>query len=228
MLGSGGAEALALVRDLDAGGRRRLWLLQLFLEANSPDAALEKAESLERFIGAGIVGAMPAATAIAPEAASPPCAAEPPAIFPPPSCAADSSGVAVAAPAAIGIASLHALPANIDRHSPAAISRSLRRACARRPSLRAYPMILRQHSVDEEHERELAMQEEFLRCKPKPSPTLDDVVRFLRQRGDVVVRSNGNFSVNYSCMLTPEQLIGRANRKRQDLGLSAFAEVAGL
>ena len=69
---------------------------------------------------------------------------------------------------------------------------------------------------------ELQMQSEFLQQKVKTPATVEDVVRYLRQRGDVVTRSGSVFSINYRLSLTEEELFRRANEKRAQLGLPAF------
>jgi|HubBroStandDraft_1064217.scaffolds.fasta_scaffold01335_13 hypothetical protein len=52
--------------------------------------------------------------------------------------------------------------------------------------------------------------------------SLDDVVRFLRQRDDVIVRNGENFLLNSRQLLTAAELVERANRKRRELGKAAF------
>jgi|HubBroStandDraft_1064217.scaffolds.fasta_scaffold23667_2 hypothetical protein len=51
---------------------------------------------------------------------------------------------------------------------------------------------------------------------------LDDVVRFLRQRDDVIVKRGDDFLLNSRHILTAAQLVERANRKRRELGKSEF------
>jgi hypothetical protein len=65
-------------------------------------------------------------------------------------------------------------------------------------------------------------QEQFLRKKPTPSVTIDDVVRFLRQLGDIVVRQDDHYLVNHSLSLTAQELIIHANRKRTARGKPVF------
>jgi hypothetical protein len=78
-----------------------------------------------------------------------------------------------------------------------------------------------------DRETELRMQAAFLEQKSNPTPTLDHVVRFLRQRGDVVFRTGEGFSVNNRLVLTAEELIGRANRKRAELKQPPFTGTIG-
>lgn len=75
-------------------------------------------------------------------------------------------------------------------------------------------------------ETELQMQEDFLKARTSSPTTLDDVVRFLRQRGDIVVRAGDDFAVNDQT-LTASELVDRANRKRLRLGRPPFPEVGG-
>jgi hypothetical protein len=73
-----------------------------------------------------------------------------------------------------------------------------------------------------DRETELRMQEEFLGRRPRAEDTIDDVVRFLRQRGDVIVRAGEDFTVNRGSTLTPSQLVARANQKRLELHRPLF------
>jgi hypothetical protein len=66
------------------------------------------------------------------------------------------------------------------------------------------------------------MQQEFLATTPSPEPTLPDVVRFLRQSGDVVVTEGTGYRVNYTLKLTPEQLVARANEQRRRRRMPGF------
>jgi hypothetical protein len=59
---------------------------------------------------------------------------------------------------------------------------------------------------------------------------MEDVIRFLRQRGDSVVQSGAAavgggaaYVVNLNLELSAEQLIGRANAQRARLGQPPFA-----
>jgi hypothetical protein len=75
-------------------------------------------------------------------------------------------------------------------------------------------------SYDAAAERQ--QQESFLRDRPPQPPTIDDVVRFLRQQGDVIVRNGDGYMVNYSLALSAEELVARANRKRTANGKPPF------
>jgi hypothetical protein len=70
---------------------------------------------------------------------------------------------------------------------------------------------------------EREQQDSFLSRRPAPSPTMEDVVRFLRQIGDVVVRNGDHYLVNYSLSLTQEEMVVRANRKRAANGKTPFS-----
>jgi hypothetical protein len=59
--------------------------------------------------------------------------------------------------------------------------------------------------------------------KDAPAETIEDVVRFLRQLGDVVVRSGDNYLINSRHVVTPAELVERANRKRVDRGRRPFS-----
>lgn len=72
----------------------------------------------------------------------------------------------------------------------------------------------RQTQTPVDRETELKLQEDFLRSRPAAAPTLEDVVRYLRQSGDVVVLNGDNYCVNYTLTLTATELIERANAKR--------------
>jgi hypothetical protein len=51
---------------------------------------------------------------------------------------------------------------------------------------------------------------------------IEDIVRYLRQRDDVVVPENGFFLVNGRFRLSPEELLGRANKMRARQGKPLF------
>jgi len=69
---------------------------------------------------------------------------------------------------------------------------------------------------------ELQMQTDFMQRKPAVAPTLDDVVRYLRQRGDIVTRAGDGFTVNHRLTLTVQELVRRANEKKTQLGQPPF------
>jgi hypothetical protein len=72
-----------------------------------------------------------------------------------------------------------------------------------------------------DRETELRLQNDFLNRRPRVEETLEDVVRFLRQRDDVIVRSGQNFVVN-GAELSPAELLERANEKCQTLHRPPF------
>jgi hypothetical protein len=79
-----------------------------------------------------------------------------------------------------------------------------------------------------DRETELKMEEDFLRTRPSAPPTMDDVVRYLRQAGDVVVPNGENYVVNYRLTLASEQLLERANSKRRERAQDPFVLAAGM
>jgi hypothetical protein len=77
----------------------------------------------------------------------------------------------------------------------------------------------RVHRIATDRETELRMQAEFLAQKPSTPATMEDVVRYLRQIGDVVVSDGDEYVVNYSLRLSRVALIARAEEKRRQRGL---------
>ena len=73
-----------------------------------------------------------------------------------------------------------------------------------------------------DRETELRLQSEFLAQKPSPTHTMEDVVRFLRQQGDVVLMEGAYYRVNYAQRFDQEELVARANNKRASRGLAPF------
>ena len=69
---------------------------------------------------------------------------------------------------------------------------------------------------------EREQEETFLRQKALPPQTIEDVVRFLRQLGDIVLRRDGGYLVNHRLELTSQELIMHANRKRTANGKRPF------
>ena len=69
---------------------------------------------------------------------------------------------------------------------------------------------------------ELTLQEEFLQRRPAPKQTIDDVIRYVRQRGDTVVCQNGRYLVNGRSLLSASELVSRANRYREGRGDPPF------
>jgi hypothetical protein len=72
-------------------------------------------------------------------------------------------------------------------------------------------------------DQELAMQEAFLRKRQVGPPTMADVILFLRQRGDVVLTTGGGYVVNGASSVDHTELVRRANRMRERMGLPTFA-----
>lgn len=98
----------------------------------------------------------------------------------------------------------------------------IRLGLTRRNILRrmAKPAVAPRPAID--RATELQLQEAFLRQKAPALKTMEDVVRFLRQRGDIVVRAGDEFLVNSRLTLTPQQLVDRANEKLSQLGQPLF------
>jgi hypothetical protein len=72
------------------------------------------------------------------------------------------------------------------------------------------------------HAHRLEQGEELVGQKTAAPEVMDEVVRFLRQTGDIVVRSGENYLVNTRYILTATQLVERANRKRMERGRPGF------
>jgi hypothetical protein len=74
-------------------------------------------------------------------------------------------------------------------------------------------------------ETELRMQETFLQQRGRAADTIEDVIRFLRQRGDSIIQSSTNsgaYIVNLHLALSVDQLSRRANQQRALLGQPSF------
>jgi len=71
------------------------------------------------------------------------------------------------------------------------------------------------------------LEQEPLASQRAVSPeVIEDMVRFLRQTGDIVVRSGEYYLINSRHTLTVMELVERANRKRLAQGRPAFVESA--
>jgi hypothetical protein len=225
----------ALFQELDSNSRRRLWLLQFLLERLEPEEALNLAQQMEGFILGSAArdhrsrsksGAGSGATerndgwAVRPESA--PHERDPDDAQQRGRLLGDDSLREFAEAIAAGLS--NAELASRFGFTPRQAN-GLRMGLTRRnPALRA-PQDGKPPQID--RATELKLQEAFLQKKATPAPTLDDVVQFLRQRGDVVFRSGTGFSVNNRLTLTAEELVARANRKRSELGQAPFAEHVG-
>ena len=219
--------------NLDSPAGRRLWLLRTLVERMEPEAALALAERMENFIvGATAEAAMPGDNQKYPRAAdensdpatdrgrgtttAPPMVAVSP-------CGGRLLGEAQVSDfietAALG-ASNHDLARRFGLTPRQA--NSIRMGLAKRA-----PQVALKHRAERPKETsdratELQMQSAFLRERPPAAPTLDDVVRFLRQRGDAVTRSGSDFMINNRLVLTPHELVRRANEKKAQLGQKPF------
>lgn len=78
------------------------------------------------------------------------------------------------------------------------------------------------HAPSLDRDEELKLQEEFLRARPPPPTSVEDIVRYLRQKGDVVFSDGDRFVLNYRLKLTPAQLVDRANAKRRESSQQPF------
>src|SRR5690242_7928672 len=223
-----------LFHELDSHGRRRLRLLQFLLEKLEPDEALSLAQQMENFVLGGASekeqrtaskdgdegGCRRPAWAVRATVGSGKRGGEEGQQGG--RLLADESQRAFAAAIAAGVS--NAELASRFGFTPRQAN-GLRMGLTRRnPALRSASSTLEKRSPTLDRETELKLQEAFLMQKPTPAATLDDVVQFLRQRGDVVVRSGTGFSVNSRLTLSAKELIARANKKRSDLGQAPFAE----
>ncbi len=229
------AFARGVASDLDSAGRRRLWLVELVLAGGaprSPTDALELAACLDRFISVGLAYGESAPRSSASRAAPQWAPSVDPAgggrapnePQPRPRTGAPpiASGVheRVASVPESGAADGTIVERSQRSVGQAQISRlSLARQQSQaRPNGRSVPA--KSHLSREE---ELALEQQFLRQRAAAPSTIDDVIRFLRQRGDSVITHEGGYLVNERLVLTRDQLIARANRYRKHMGAPLFA-----
>jgi hypothetical protein len=230
--------------DLDAAGRRRMWIVELVLEGGAhrnPADALELAVRFERFINIGLdhceSDPHASTSCVTPKLASPFASAgwteastalrsQAPArhgTLPRPS---ETNGAVAAGPATR--AANGALPMRL-RHSMGRAQAGRLNLAQQRPRSKGKSAAANQHLS---RDAELALEEEFLRQRAPAPCTIDDVIRFLRQRGDSVVTHEGGYLVNERLMLTRELMISRANRQRKHMGVPLFtigsADIASL
>ena len=237
-----------LCADLDDAGRRRLWIVELVLERTghqNPADALELAFRFERFINEGLgrcddeaaehrddAPASPAGLDAACEphsAPAPGISAEPRGSNAPQSpsrgripllpseareqfAAMAATGVdnrVLAGRFRLSVRQAHAIRLSLARQRP-----EVRPARLNGKSTPSAPQLSR--------EEEQRLEQKFLReRRPTPS-TIDDVIRFLRQRGDSVVSREGGYLVNERLLLSGELLVARANRQRKHMGAPMF------
>lgn len=227
--------------DLDDAGRRRLWIVQLVLErcnAQNPADALELAFRFDCFINRGIAARHERwEAAERPRRPLPP--AEPPAQNAPAREPVDSTPSQIQTRGRIPLLrsdvreEFAAMAATgVDNQALAERFRlSVRQAHAIRLSLarqRPEVRLIRAPAKSSgaisglSREEELRLQERFLREKAPAPCTVEDVVRFLRQRGDSVISRDGRYLVNERLLLTTDQLVVRANRRRREAGAPEF------
>jgi hypothetical protein len=232
--------AAGLCADLDAAGQRRLWLVQLLLERcgdSNPMAALELASRFEHFISrsaeatletaGGVTTPTPmdaASSTIHPDAGPATCAADNPVRLtrgrtPLLDQNARERFVSVALTGAdnrdlarefqLTVRQAHAVRLSLARQNPQ-VKVGLKSTHGAKP-----PSNL-------SRAEELTLQEEFLQRRPAPKQTIDDVIRYVRQRGDTVVCQNGRYLVNGRSLLSASELVSRANRYREGRGDPPF------
>jgi len=222
-------DAVTLSQGLDVAARRRMWIVGRFLEhslLSEIDCVLSLAAKVEAFIINGFgsndavetkVGAQNYAEAadlqrsnqiasqVSPLATNPASSIN--------AVSQSRGGRAVRYPLLdqeTKARFIHEAARNPDnRHLARIFGLSVRQTHAIRVGVSKYIATARR-------EYELQMQDEFLKNKVKSGPTMDDVVRYLRQRDDVVVPTGQHYVVNSNLALTAEELIERANRKRRE------------
>jgi hypothetical protein len=215
--------------DLDAAQRRRLWIVELVLEGgtyrNSADA-FDLALRLERFISSGLDSCERGSRENGPYAAR----------------SGDRSGLlSPAAPATSTQASVAPASQQPSRNDagpvrPVRPAPSLGAGQAGKLNLTRRPQRCPGRAASSEphlsRDEELALQQQFLRQRAPAPCTVDDVIRYLRQRGDSVVTHDGGYLVNERLVLTKDQLVARANRQRKHMGAPLFslgnADIASL
>lgn len=231
--------------DLDAAQRRRLWIVELVLEGGtrrSPADAFELAIRLERFISRGLDYCERDRRENGPHASRP---GDRSGLVSPPAPAASTQAPAASTPpqsARNGARPVHwnarqpvasaSAPGDADRSLAVGLPHSVRAGQAgkldltRRPQGRSGRANSSQRHLS--HDEELALQQQFLRQRAPAPYTIEDVIRFLRQRGDSVVTHDAGYLVNERLVLTRDQLITRANRKRKHIGAPLFAIANGV
>lgn len=226
--------------DLDAAQRRRLWIVELVLEGGthrSSADAFELALGLERFISSGLDYCERDRRENRPHASR---SGDRAALLFPPVPAVPTQAPAASAPpqgARNGARPVHSnahqpvanapAPGDPDRSLAVGLPHSVRAVQAgtlnltRRPQGRSgrANSCHRHLSRDEE----LALQQQFLRQREPAPCTLEDVIRYLRQRGNSVVTHDGGYLINERLVLTKDQLIARANRQRKHMGMPLFS-----
>ena len=222
---------LTTLRGLDPTARR-FWLVNILCQKVEPELALRLAERMEMFIVGGRqlearrderVAAERCATAAEPapkqEATH---AAEVITMQPPPGVRlleGDRLREFVAA-AAAGVDNAELgrrfglTPRQANGIRLGLTKRNILRRMVPKPPAPPRPVI--------DREAELRLQEDFLRRRGPMPKNIEDVIRFLRQRGDIVVRAKEGFLVNHRLPLTAAQLVERANGKLAQLGQPPF------
>lgn len=230
-----------LSADLDAAGQRRLWLVKLLLDrcdGVNPEHAFQLAVRFEHFIRQASSDGTVANIHARSEASAVVVAAPQHAV---PEVSSPAVTERSFSPPRSRVPLLDremrerfisvALTGADNRALAEEFRLTVRQAHAVRLSLaRQYPQLraIAKSSIETKpratmsREQELRLQEEFLQRRPLPNPTMEDVVRYVRQRGDAVVCQNGQYLLNGRDLLTAEALVQRANRYRQKHGDPLF------
>ena len=234
---------LGLCDDLDEAGRRRLWIVQVVMERlieDNPARALELAFRFEQFIQRGGFD-----TSARPEPQPPREPVSTPTVVVP--AAAPAKERAATDPARAARLRVPLLP-NETREAFAAVAatgvdnrelarrfqltvrqaHAIRLSMARqRPEVRPQGNAGAGRSGRAEMPRNgaagLELEESSLhRRSEQGAATIEEVIHFLRQRGDDVVKREGNFLVNGRLLVNADQLIARANQQRHRMGAMPF------
>jgi hypothetical protein len=232
---------IELFSGSDGAANRRLWFLQILIDKMDAERALALAARLETFVATGRT------LTIVDEASETPTTTEGTVTPPAPAVVRDTPNVAPARPVEPAIlvqplaqprlladAELQEFAtraANGASNRDLAIrfgltprqANGIRMGLAKRSPQVALRRVARAKPKDTlDRATELQMQVDFMQRKPAVAVTLDDVVRFLRQRGDIVTRAGDGFTVNHRLTLSVQELVRRANEKKTQMGQQPF------
>jgi hypothetical protein len=200
----------SLFEGLDHAGRRRLWLLKVLIQKVEPTAVLNLATQMESFVRGENPAVVVAEVREMVEGAS------------------GQSLRSADATCPSGVPDVFAEPKAASAAEPVAEGHGSRLLHGKALQELRMTKITKPKKPELDRATELKMQEVFLSRKPQAAITLDDVVRFLRQRGDVVVHKEDNFVINHRRTMTAAELVAWANAKRVELGLPAFCGVSSM
>lgn len=234
---------LGLCEDLDEAGRRRWWIVQVVVERlmeDNPARALELAFRFEQFIQRGGFD-----TSARPEPQPP----REPVPTPPVVAAAGAPAKERASTDSARAARLRVplLPSETraafaavaatgvdNRELARRFQLTVRQAHAIRLSMaRQRPEVRPQGNAGANRSGGAGMprngaagrelEESSLHQRSQQgAATIEEVIHFLRQRGDDVVKREGNFLVNGRLPMNADQLIARANQQRHRMGAMPF------